>query len=352
LRLLAALTAAAAVLVVVAVTVIPRHPAAPHGNAGVARSGDPAAAATTLPTGAAQGAVSCPAGKLVTTAGDLTQALKSAAPGAVITLAPGIYVGHFVAAVSGTAEAPITVCGPREAVLDGGDMKSGYGFHVNGVSWWKLIGFTVQNSQKGVMTDHAGHVLISGLSVHAIGDEAIHLRSFSSDNVVENSVIRDTGHKNPKFGEGLYVGSAHKNWCKYSQCNPDTSDRNVLRNNDIANTTAENIDIKEGTTSGEITGNKLSGVGMVQSGATAWLNLKGNSWRVTGNTGEKSIKDGFQVHEILSGWGMHNVFQGNRATVDGPGFGFYVQHRSLAAQVSCDNVASGAARGLSNIGCG
>ena len=295
---------------------------------------------------------SCPTtGQLVTDATSLAQALKTASPGAVIRLAAGRYAGEFVATASGTQTAPITLCGSRDAVIDGGNVKSGYGLHLDGASWWKLIGFTVQDAQKGVVTDHASHVLISGLYVHEIGDEGVHLRSASSDDTVENVLVRNTGRLNTKFGEGIYIGSAHSNWCRYSACGPDQSDRDVIRNNDISETTAENIDIKEGTTGGTVSGNKLSGAGMVESAATAWINAKGNGWTITDNVGEQSIRDGFQVHEVYPGWGQQNVFRGNQANVNGPGFGFYVQHVSLGTVLSCDNTATGAGSGMSNIRC-
>jgi hypothetical protein len=301
---------------------------------------------------AAGSPIGCPAtGEVVAGADQLAQALASAAPGAVIRMASGTYQGHFLAQVSGTSTAPITLCGPRDAVIDGGSTKAGYAVHLAGVSWWRLIGFTVQGGQKGVMTDHATNVLISGLYVHGIGDEAIHLRSASSDNIVENVTIRETGLLTAKFGEGIYVGSAHSNWCQYSGCGPDTSDRNVIRNNDISQTTAENVDVKEGTTGGVVAGNRLSGVGMVASAATAWVNVKGNAWRITGNVGGRSIGDGFQVHQVYPGWGEQNLFRGNQAAVDGPGYGYYVHRDSLGTVLACDNTATGAGSGLSNIRC-
>ncbi|HET9052040.1 MAG TPA: hypothetical protein VFO60_10070, partial [Candidatus Dormibacteraeota bacterium] len=166
----------------------------------------------------------------------------------------------------------------------------------------------------------------------------------------EHVVVRHTGMHNTKFGEGIYIGTARSNWCTYSACGPDRSDRNVIRDNDIAGTTAENIDVKEGTTGGVISGNRLSGDGLVGSAASAWVNVKGNAWTVTGNSGTQSDKDGLQVHEILSGWGLGNVFHGNSGQVDGPGFGIYVQSRSLQTVVGCDNTVSGAS-GVSNEGC-
>lgn len=319
--------------------------------ASAALTASPTPSSMNIPAASQQTVPGCPAGQLVSDAGQLKLALRSALPGAVILLAPGTYTGNFVAALPGTETAPIILCGTREAVLNGGGVKSGYTLHLNAASWWHLVGFTVQGGQKGVVVDHANHVLISRLYLHGIGDEAIHLRAFSSDNVVENVIIRGTGLLRAKFGEGIYIGSASSNWCVYSSCGPDASDRNVIRDNDISQTTAENIDIKEGTTGGFVTGNRLSGVGMDSSAARAWLNAKGNQWTIIANVGERSVADGFQVHQVARGWGVQNVFHANQAAVDGPGFGFYVQFAFLGTIIGCDNVASGAGSGFSNTGC-
>ena len=47
----------------------------------------------------------------------------------------------------------------------------------------------------------------------------------------------------------------------------------------------------------------------------------------------------------------NNVFKNNRAIVDGPGFGIYVQSHHLGTVVHCNNVAKGAAGGMTNEGC-
>jgi hypothetical protein len=329
----------------------------PSGHALVAARGSPSPSATASATdspspGALAGVPStCPRGQVVTDASQLQAALSAAQPGTVIDMLPGTYQQKFVASVSGTADAPITLCGDRTAVIDGGGIKKGYGIYLNGASWWRLVGFSVDNSQKGVVTDHVQHTTIVGLYVHDVGDEGIHLRSFSTDDTVEGNLIRRTGLLNAKFGEGIYIGSAHHNWCTYTSCLPDASDRNVIKGNDIAQTTAENIDVKEGTTAGTIIANHLSGDGMVASAASAWVNVKGNAWTIEGNVGVNSVKDGFQVHVVYKGWGERNVFLGNQATVDGPGYGFYVQSKSTGTRLACDNTATGAGRGFSNLTC-
>jgi hypothetical protein len=287
----------------------------------------------------------------VTSAGTLKQALAHPQPGEEIVLAPGTYAGNFTVGQSGTPTAPLTLCGSRAAILDGGDIKHGYTLYLDHASWWRIEGFSVEGGQKGVVADGSDHDLIDGLYVHSIGDEGIHLRSFSSHDTVIHCVIRDTGLNVQFFGEGIYVGSANKNWCRYTHCQPDASNDDIIEDNNIADTTAENIDIKEGTTGGQIIGNSFNGTGMVASAATAWVNVKGNDWTITGNTGVDSIKDGFQVHQVYPGWGIGNVFRGNKAEVDGPGYGFFVQNRRLQTVVSCDNAVTGAGRGFSTIAC-
>jgi hypothetical protein len=290
-------------------------------------------------------------GVAVSTASQLRTALFKAGPGTTILLAPGTYAGTFEATTSGTQTGPITLCGPRTAVIDGGGVTSGYALHLDRASWWRIEGFTVEGGQKGVVTDTSDHDLIYGLYVHGIGDEAIHLRAFSSYDTVSHNVIRDTGLDNGYYGEGIYVGSANHNWCRYTNCKPDESDHDVVIDNNIADTTAENVDIKEGTSFGTIIGNQFDGAGMNPSDATSWVNVKGNHWTIIDNTGIDSNKDGFSDHQVYSGWGIDNVFESNSATVNGPGYGFYVQSRHLNDVVRCNNKVGGAQSGFSNHPC-
>ena len=67
------------------------------------------------------------------------------------------------------------------------------------------------------MLDGSVGTVIDGVEVFDIGDEGVHFRSCSSDGVLRNSFIHDTGRNSPQYGEGVYVGSANSNWSKY-QC--------------------------------------------------------------------------------------------------------------------------------------
>lgn len=284
----------------------------------------------------------------VTSSRQFQDALHEAGPGTVIFLAPGVYPGTFTASGHGTASEPIVVCGTTESILDGGAIDGGYVFHLDGASHWVLQGFAIRNGQKGVMADETTDSVIRALTVTGVGDEAIHLRNFSTDNLVVGNRIRDTGLRKPKFGEGVYVGTAESNWCDVTDCAPDRSDRNQVTGNDIANTTSESVDIKEGTTGGVLSDNTFDGSGIVA--ADSWVDVKGNNWVIDGNVGTNSPEDGFQTHEILDGWGTHNVFRNNTATVNGPGYG-YALAPVRENIVECNNTASGAGEGASNVKC-
>ena len=280
---------------------------------------------------------------------ELELALKEAEPGDVILLEAGDFEGQFTTTASGTQEQPIVLCGSADSILNGGDVDDGYVLHLDGADYWHLTWFGVTNGEKDVMADGTIGTVIEGLTVTKIGDEAIHLRNGSTDNVVSGNTISGTGHRRDKFGEGIYVGSAESNWCDISNCEADASDRNVIEGNTITDTTAEAIDIKEGTSDGIVRNNTFNGSGLAGD-ADSWVDVKGNGWLIEGNVGVDSPGDGFQTHEVVDGWGTDNVFRGNTAQVNGPGYGFALKPEA-GNTVSCDNTATGAASGLSNEPC-
>ncbi|WP_436758459.1 NosD domain-containing protein [Streptosporangium sp. V21-05] len=290
-----------------------------------------------------KGVIDCPEATVtVEDAAGLADALESAEPGAVIKLEPGVYSGRFVAAVSGTENEPIFICGPPEAIVDGGGVKEGYALHLNEVSHVRLVGFTVRNSQKGVMADRTTNTIIQQLAVHHIGDEAIHLRNFSTDNTVQYNMIYGTGLRREKFGEGVYLGTAESNWAEYSGGQMDRSDRNTVRGN-VIRATAEAIDIKEGTSGGHILGNVFDGSNLGGSKHNdSWVDVKGNGYLIQGNTGSGTNEDGFQTHKIVNGWGTGNVFRANIIDLGNSG-GFGINDTAGGNKIACDNKVTGGA---------
>ncbi len=199
------------------------------------------------------------------------------------------------------------------------------------------------------MLDGVTGVGLQGLLVQQIGDEAVHLRGHSTRNVVRGLRISKTGLRKPKFGEGVYIGTAESNWCDITNCEQDRSDGNYVLDNKMSDTSSEAVDIKEGTSSGVVAGNRFDGAGI--TGADSWVDVKGNGWLIAGNEGTRAPQDGYQVHEIVDGFGYRNLFSGNVSTVDAGGFAIKVTKTRSGNVVRCDNEESGASEGLTNIPC-
>lgn len=286
-------------------------------------------------------------------AAQLSQALAVAAPGTMIRLGPGDYKGDFVASKSGTAAQPIVLCSESNATISADDAKQD-SFNLLG-DHWILSGFTVSGGLRGVVLDGANFNRLVGLSVHSTGQEAIHLRSHSSDNVVEGCKIWNTGLATQDYGEGIYIGSAKSNWSQYtgSSNTPDRSDRNQIIDNEIGpNVSAEHIDIKEGTQGGLVQGNFFDGKGISgKNYADSWVDVKGNDYLIADNVGVDSPLDGFQTHVVEASWGHDITFLRNVAKVNGPGYGISVSGDSKNVVVGCGNSEEGAAKGLSNRTC-
>ncbi|GAA4732671.1 chondroitinase-B domain-containing protein [Flavisolibacter ginsenosidimutans] len=297
----------------------------------------------------------------VSTSSELKAALLDAKPGDDIVMAEGVYAGRFVieATAAGTVAKPIVLRGSRNAVLDAGSIQTGYVLYLQG-SYWNLKGFTITNGLKGLIMDGSQHSVIDDLKIFSIGEEALHLRKFSSNNTVQNCEIMQTGLKTPDYGEGIYIGSAKNNWSTYTNGDPDKCDSNKILSNTLGpSVAAECIDVKEGTTAGIIRGNNFDATGITgANSADSWIDVKGNGYLIENNTGTNPggsiFKDGYQVHVAVSGWGNNNAFKNNNCTVNAAGYGFNIQlsgsnGTSSGNKVYSNNTVTGAASGVSNI---
>ncbi|WP_055568915.1 right-handed parallel beta-helix repeat-containing protein [Streptomyces atriruber] len=244
----------------------------------------------------------------VSTAAELKTALTDASPGDTIHLADGTYSGNFKTSVAASANSRITLTGSSKAVLTTG---GGYGLHLNGASYWTVKGVTVTGGQKGIMIDSARGVVVDTVTVHGLDMEGVHFRRSSSDGVIKNSRIYDTGNDDRGMGEGVYVGSANTL--------SDKSDNVQITANTIGpDVGGEAIDLKEGTTGGEVSGNTFDGKGLTGNNYDdSWIDVKGNNYIVENNTGKNTTNNGYETHSQQSGWGCGTVFRGNKSTLTG-----------------------------------
>jgi hypothetical protein len=326
---------------------------------------------TTSTTAAGRPSTTAPVARatvVVDTVEEIRAALATARPGAVIEVADGEYTfrPRLVASASGTAELPITVRGSRAAILRTKNASGDYGLHVTG-DHWRIEGLTVAHASKGIVLDGSIGTVIDGVEVYDVGDEGVHFRMCSSDGVLRNSFVHDTGRNSAQYGEGVYVGSANSNWSKYEctdavegQAEGDNTERVLVEDNVFEDITAEGADLKEGTDSGMLRDNVFRRTGTSgQNSADSAVDAKGNGWVIEGNTVSETdapwdddgvmrpseFEDGWQAHSVYEGYGTGNVFRGNtvEGTISGFGIGLYPGDGNV---VACDNAAAGADEGL------
>ncbi|HEY0706439.1 MAG TPA: right-handed parallel beta-helix repeat-containing protein [Polyangia bacterium] len=264
----------------------------------------------------------------------LRAALADARAGDMIQLAPSNYIGRFTITHSGTKTAPIVICGPRNAVLDGG--TGGYTLYLDGTDWIVVSGIKIANGLKGVVLEAADDNLLSQIEISDSLQQGVLIRSESSRNTVIESYVHDTGLRDPGLGDGIYVGSGGGG---------DASDYNKLINNRVYNTAAECIDIKEGTKGGVVVGNMLDGAGMKGgTDADSLIDASGNGYMIEKNQGSNPRRHGFEVHSVggASSSGRSNVFRENTLAVkSSDAVGIYVESAAIDNVVACSNIVTG-----------
>ncbi|MEU5776416.1 sheath polysaccharide-degrading enzyme [Streptomyces venezuelae] len=281
----------------------------------------------------------------VSTAAELKAALGDASPGDTIHLADGTYSGNFKTSVAASANSRITLTGSSKAVLKAG---GGYGLHLNGAAYWTVKGITVTGGQKGIVIDSARGAVVDTVTVHGLDMEGVHFRKSSSDGVIKNSRIYDTGNDDRGMGEGVYVGTANTL--------SDKSDRVQILGNTIGpDVGGEAVDLKEGTTGGKVSGNTFDGKGLTGNHYDdSWIDVKGNDYVIENNTGKNTTNNGYETHSQQSGWGCGTVFRGNRSTLTGAtgdkqlAINVTNQSGSCRTTVHASNTVTGG-KGLTNI---
>ncbi len=227
----------------------------------------------------------------------ILKAMKNAKPGDEIIIAEGIYIprekdntngkaSRFFSDKNGTQEKPIIIRAKnpnKPPILKAPEGSyDGYVMRILG-DFWHVKDLIMEDGSKGLVFDNANNGIISNITVRDIGEEGIHLRDGSSNNLVINCNVSNTGVKKPGFGEGIYVGSdksQHNN-----PYDPDC-DNNTIENCVVGpNVAAECFDIKEGTTNTIIRNCTLSAKGITgENSADAFIDLKGTYTFVYNNT--------------------------------------------------------------------
>jgi hypothetical protein len=275
----------------------------------------------------------------VSTTTELTSATLNAKAGDTIWVAPGKYelpssncqndkfvnetgrdCGRIWLGADGTAANPIVLAGPDPAnppEIYGTSVGSNYGIHVTG-NYVILKNLKIHTFSKGVVFDNSVGALMEDCEVYHTGTELVHVRDSSQQVTLNRNFIHGSGFDVAQYGEGIYVGTYYKGWASSQQ-----SDKNAgfwgesasqhrysgydWRVNDtkitcniVKATTAENIDVKEGTVRGVVQGNMFIADSTNYDGKVdhddANIDMKGASWSVTGNYFYNSKKSGLPYY--------------------------------------------------------
>ncbi len=263
---------------------------------------------------------------LVTDTAELIAALADAKAGDEIILREGIYENDkwtgkwaaFFAEASGTETQPITIRSEdpaHPATVCGTDQSNKIALWITG-DWWRVENLRVGEAQKGIVLDKSCYSIISGCEVFNIGSEGIHLRDDSAHCLIEDCSIHDTGTVTPKYGEGIYIGSAIGTEGYGFDCH-----YNTVRRCEISRVAAECVDIKEftyGTLVEDCTfdGSCISG----ENGANSFIEIKGNDVIIRHNTGRRNGCEtqlyGFDLYAPTPEWGQNAKIYENTLYLD------------------------------------
>jgi endoglucanase len=233
-----------------------------------------------------------------TTVAEIKAAMAAAQPGDEIIINPGIFLSDlkvkdgndkyncFSGLANGTAANPIIIRGAsttNKTILKPTPSLE-FSAPVLGITgdYWIIKDLEISHGQRGVILDHANNCKLINLQIHTIDQEGLHLRSNSSNNLVQNCKIYNTGVNSPGYGEGIYVGSDQKAHATY----PPSCDNNTIEGCTFGpNVKAECIDIKEGTQYTIVRNCTFTAAGISNvNSADAFIDAKGGYTFIYNNT--------------------------------------------------------------------
>ena len=265
---------------------------------------------------------------------------------------------------SGTKEHPIVLVGKDPANppdIYGTTIMKDIGIHITG-DYVFLKNLRIHTFSKGVVFDNASDALLEDCEVFNTGTEIIHVRDSSQRVILNRNLIHRSGFDIARYGEGIYVGTYHTGWASSQQSDKNAGywgsaasqhrysgydwrvDETQITCNVVKATTAENVDIKEGTRNGLIKGNMFVGdwtntqlVGPYDSDDSN-IDMKGSYWKVKDNYMYNSKKIGLSYYNPHFRYFVEEVvMRGDNVKKYENAMGYYVTADNYAQNGWCDN---------------
>lgn len=140
----------------------------------------------------------------------LDRALGLLAPGGTVQFTEGVYEPLTISNISGAAGAPIRLTASGRVEFRDTDYRSGAGILVENAAHIEITGMNVRQALWGIYVDNSQNIKISKNDVSDIGQEGIRVKGGSSQIRIEENSISLTGRRSdngPANGEGIYIGT-------------------------------------------------------------------------------------------------------------------------------------------------
>lgn len=287
----------------------------------------------------------------------IQKAIDFAGPGTTINLLSGVYRQDFVTKRDGTLVSPITITGPRDALVKG--ESNGRVIEINHDNII-LDGFTIDglhgddNLQDGYRDkliyaqgkgqhDGVNGLKILNMTIKNAGGECVRLRYYAQNNEIAYNTITSCGRHDYKFddggknGEGVYIGTApeQRDDGKNPTNDNDESNGNWIHHNFFDTQGNECVDIKENSKYNIVENNECTGQKDPESGG---LDSRGgyNIFRynnIYGNSGAGIRLGGDTVDENIMNEVYENIIVNNKKGG--------IKIMTAPQGKMCDNIMSG-----------
>lgn len=283
----------------------------------------------------------------------IQKAISFARAGDTIQLAPGVYAQDVLFNEhSGSAQKPITLTGPKDAILIGDATNNNFravqvmqdyitikGFTIDGLngpsdvvtSYRKQLIY-VQGRDEGTPTPTGVRgVRILNMTLRNSGQECVRLRARATNNEIAFNDIANCGICDFRFGctankngEGIYIGTEPDQLVARGAVD-DPSNNNSIHDNVFNTQASECVDLKEGTEGNIIEHNICTGAQDIKGGG---ISVQGSNNIVRDNDIFGHLGSGVRIAGDRVDDARNNRVEGNRI----------YQNRSGIAVQGDDNV--------------
>lgn len=237
---------------------------------------------------------------------DLSAILNSANEGDSVYIKSGNYAGINLLNKRFSPQKPLLVCAEHlgTVVVKGDTTSMGSSLEMDNCSYVIIEGLTFTNARWGIYIKNSDHILIRKNEIHSTGQEGCHIGRSSKYVDVTRNTIHHTGLYNPKWAEGIYVGSGSYGFNGF----PDNCEYIWIEGNHIYETgNAEGINIKGECFHVTVRNNNIHDI---HPGTSEQYNQAA----ITAEGCDNSLKNSYRISENRDVWiednTIHNVSGG------------------------------------------